>query len=197
MKIAIVTCRKVSSLTDSEKPLIPLFLQKGIYATAEVWDDTGVDWSKYDAIIIRSVWDYHLKNQTFSQWIEEIRQLEIKMFNDPEIVKWNQNKFYLKELDENGFKTISTDFIKNKEEFKKYEPHWGKAVIKPAISASSYRTNLFEISDWEKTMEQYLSYPDDMPYLIQKFTPEIQSFGELSLMFFNRSYAYTILKNCQ
>ena len=33
----------------------------GVAVTPAVWDDPGVDWSAFDAVVIRSTWDYPLK----------------------------------------------------------------------------------------------------------------------------------------
>jgi hypothetical protein len=37
----------------------------GIRAEAAVWSDQSIDWESYDAVVIRSCWDYHLRVAEF------------------------------------------------------------------------------------------------------------------------------------
>ena len=194
MNIAIATCHKVPTLTDSEKLLIPLYLQKGIIAAPEVWNSTKVKWEKYEVIIIRSLWDYHLRPKLFLTWLSLLKSLGIKVLNDANIIKENHNKFYLKNLEKKGVSIVPTQYIPSGQPLEVDELNWDKMVIKPAISASSYRTKLFKKEEFEEIQKEYEEWLKTSDYLIQKFIPEIQSFGELSIIFFNRKYSHTILK---
>tara|TARA_B100000497_G_C7649564_1_gene390724 strand:- start:214 stop:1065 length:852 start_codon:yes stop_codon:yes gene_type:complete len=194
MKIAIATCNKVPTLTDSEKLLITLYSQKGIIATPEVWDNPNVKWEAYEVVIIRSVWDYHLYAQLFLNWLNLLKSKGVMVLNDVNLIKENHNKFYLKNLAAKGVSIVPTYYIPSGQPLEMEELDWDKMVIKPAISASSYRTKLFKNEEFEEIKNEYEEWLKTSDYLIQKFIPEIQSFGELSIIFFNRKYSHTILK---
>ena len=200
MKIGIVTCKKVAALTKSEQALIPLFKEKNIVAEAVVWNNPAVIWEQYAYLIIRSIWDYHLNPIAFNQWLQYLATKNIKTLNALSILQANQHKFYLKKLAEQGIKIIPTLFIKQTNNFNLAEVRsmgWEKVVIKPAVSASSFLTDLFTVSDIDAIETKYQPIAKERDLLVQKFMPAIQTFGELSIIFFNRKYAYTVLKTAK
>ena len=197
MKIGLVTCKKVASLLESEQALIPLFRKKNIHAEPMVWNDPRVDWRSYDYLIIRSIWDYHLYPEEFSNWLTRIEDLGIKMLNNSKIIKLNQHKFYLKKLEEKGVDIVPTLFLE-KSETLDLSPlialNWEQAVIKPAISASAFLTEKFETPQAAEIEKKYKKWSAEREFLVQKFMPEVRTFGELSIIFFNRKYSHTVLK---
>ena len=89
MKTAIVTCNSVPNLTESDRKLLPLLRSRGIMADIVLWNDSSIDWKKYDLIIVRSIWDYHLNIDEFLKWLDTIESMEIKMLNNANIIKEN------------------------------------------------------------------------------------------------------------
>ncbi|MGB5821333.1 MAG: hypothetical protein WBG90_17745 [Saonia sp.] len=197
MKIGIVTCKEVSSLTTSEQALLSLFGKKNIIAEALVWDDPSINWAIYDNLIIRSIWDYHLHPETFSAWLRRIENYGIKTLNPISTIRSNQHKFYLKKLEEEGVKIVPSLFIDQTPDLdlsRLKELEWQQAVIKPAISASAFLTEMFVPKEVAKVQKKYKTIAFERDLLVQKFMPEVQSFGELSLLFFNGHYSHTVLK---
>jgi glutathione synthase/RimK-type ligase-like ATP-grasp enzyme len=200
MTIGLVTCSKLPALTPSEQLLIPLFARHNINANALVWSDETINWCDYDYLIFRSIWDSHLNPAAFSNWLQHLKNINAKTFNPVDTVQFNQHKFYLKYLEEKGVAIIPTLFIEktgklNLSELK--SNGWQKAVIKPAISASAYLTELFMVNDLQRIEEKYADIAVERDLLVQQFMPQIQSFGELSLVFFNKKYAHTVLKTAK
>ena len=197
MKIAIATCNKVPALTENEQLILPLLSEREMMTIACVWDDESINWSEYDLVIIRSIWDYHLNFERFQVWLNHLENLNISVLNNVEVLRENSHKFYLQRLMDEDCSVIPTQFISAGTSLESIEPKWDKAVIKPAISASSYRTELFEFSQWNHIVEKFSKWTKSTDFLIQKFIPEIQSFGELSIIFFNRKYSHTIIKRAK
>ena len=198
--IGLITCKKLPALTASEQLLIPIFARHNINATSLVWDDETINWSNYDYLIFRSIWDSHLNPVAFSNWLRHLKNINVKTFNPVDTVQFNQHKFYLKYLEQKGVAIIPTLFIEKTDRLYLGElknKGWKKAVIKPAISASAYLTELFDIDDIQKIEEKYHDIAIEKDLLVQQFMPEIQSFGELSLIFFNKKYAHTVLKTAK
>src|SRR5262245_53764265 len=55
----------------------------GVTVTPAVWDDPGVDWSGFDAVVIRSTWDYPLKADQFERWLRGLAASGPRLWNPP------------------------------------------------------------------------------------------------------------------
>ncbi len=74
------------------------------------------------------------------------------------------------------------------------EKKWQKMVIKPAVSASAYRTCLFEPKDIHAIEKKFSSVAAECELLVQPFIREVNEHGEISLLFFSRQYSHAVLK---
>jgi glutathione synthase/RimK-type ligase-like ATP-grasp enzyme len=197
MKIAILTCQKLPDLTKNDQLLIPALAKVTITATTVIWDDKTVDWTNFDYLIFRNTWDYFEKEAEFNLWLEHIEQLGIKTLNPIAIIKKNKHKFYLREMEKQGIKILPTIFIDKTDQLdldKSMPSHWKKAVIKPAFSAGSYQTEVFESIDIQKINTCYKEVASEKELLLQEFMPEIQTLGETSIIFFNKKFSHAVNK---
>jgi glutathione synthase/RimK-type ligase-like ATP-grasp enzyme len=193
--IALLTCQRLSNLTEPDQSLIPLFRNHGITAEPVIWNDPNIDWKKYDYLIIRNTWDYYTQSDAFIKWLNALRDQKIRMLNPIDVVLNNMHKFYLRDFQQNGVQIISTLFSDKSSpiSFEKLtEKSWQKIVIKPAISAGSYLTKTFETSELTKASFDEIVEGND--WLIQPFLPEIEQQGELSMIFFNNEFSHAIVK---
>jgi glutathione synthase/RimK-type ligase-like ATP-grasp enzyme len=197
MKIALLTCQKLPNLLETENQLIPELAKHNILAKAVIWDDQTINWKDFDLLIFRNTWDYYEKQIEFDAWLEKIKKLKIRTLNSIEIIYQNKHKFYLKEFQKDGFKIVPTIFIEKTSHLnirKVIPTHWKKAVIKPAYSAGSYQTQVFELSEIDSINNQYLSIASEKELLLQEFMPEIQTLGETSFIFFNKKFSHAVNK---
>ena len=196
-KIALLACEKFPNLTSSDQLLIPALAKHNILAKAEIWDNPSVDWTTYDYLIFRNTWDYYEKEQQFNLWLDQIEKLGTKTLNSIKIIQQNKHKFYLKDLQEKGVKIIPTLFQEktNSLDLKAIIPdHWKKIVIKPAFSAGSYLTEVFQPSEIESINSKYSSIAIEKELLIQEFKSEIITLGETSFIFFNKQFSHCVNK---
>jgi glutathione synthase/RimK-type ligase-like ATP-grasp enzyme len=197
MKIGLLTCEKLPNLTISDQQLIPELAKHNLIAKAVIWDDKTINWSNFDYLIFRNTWDYFEKETEFNLWLDQIEKLGIKTLNAIEIIKHNKHKFYLREMEKEGISILPTIFIDKTEHLNLAEiipKHWKKAVIKPAFSAGSYLTSVFDASDIEKINDEYTKIAPERELLLQEFMPEIQTLGETSFIFFNKKFSHAINK---
>ncbi len=196
-RIALVTCQTLPQLTDSEQKLLPLLADLGIQAEPRVWNDIQVDWSNYDGIIIRSVWDYHLQYSFFLAWLVHLENLAIPVWNPVEVLRENSHKFYLQTLAEAGLHTIPTLCLTRSQnpdwEKIKAQP-WPQVVIKPAISAGAMDTRILSRDQLEQADSPLRSLLAKTDVLIQPYTEAVAEQGEWSLIFFNGNYSHAVLK---
>jgi glutathione synthase/RimK-type ligase-like ATP-grasp enzyme len=197
MKIALLTSEKLPDLTSSDQLLIPEFKKYAIIAEPVIWDNRQVDWMLYDYLIFRNTWDYFEKEKEFNLWLDEIEKLGVKTLNPVDVIKQNKHKFYLRDMEKLGCKIIPTLFVDKTDNLNLSEiipRDWEKVIIKPAFSAGSYQTELFDCSSVEKINKRYLSIASEKELLVQKFIPEIQTLGETSFIFFNKKYSHCVNK---
>jgi glutathione synthase/RimK-type ligase-like ATP-grasp enzyme len=197
MKIALLTCKKLPDLTPQDQLLIPELKKHNIDVTAVIWDNSTINWNDFDYLIFRNTWDYFEKENEFNLWLDQIEKLGIKTLNPLAIIKQNKHKFYLREMEQQGIKIIPTVFVDKRTELNLAEltpTHWKKTVLKPAFSAGSYLTEVFETADTERISTQYKNIASQKELLLQQFMPEIQSVGETSLIFFNKKFSHAVNK---
>lgn len=197
MKIGLLTCAKLPELTPEDQLLLPELAKHNITATAVIWDDATIQWSNFDYLIFRNTWDYFEKEAAFNTWLDSIEQLGIKTLNSIDIIKNNKHKFYLREMEKQGIRILPTLFLEKTNHLHLAEiipPHWKKMVLKPAFSAGSYQTEVFDLKDIEKINTQYKDIASEKELLLQEFMPEIQTLGETSFIFFNKKFSHAVNK---
>ena len=84
LRIALVTAREALPLDEDMPPLRAALAQAGLSADTPCWDDPGVDWSNYDAALLRSTWDYVDRIDEFLDWCEQCAR-QTRLLNPPEI----------------------------------------------------------------------------------------------------------------
>jgi hypothetical protein len=197
-RIALATSSKYPDLTDDDRLLLRPLAERGIQGAAAVWDDPAVDWPSFDAVILRSCWDYHLKHEAFLRWIALLEQANISVWNSAPLVRWNANKSYLRDLEAKGIAIVPTfwpeagDSIGLRERL--HDLGWTKAVVKPRISATAHRTHLIPTDDADSVQDVFDELRGGPGVMVQKFMDSIVSEGEWSLIFFDGRFSHAVLK---
>jgi glutathione synthase/RimK-type ligase-like ATP-grasp enzyme len=197
MKIALLTCEKLPDLNPEDQKIIPALAQHNIESSAVIWSDKTVNWTDFDYLIFRNTWDYFEKETEFKIWLDHIEKLGIKTLNPIEVIKQNIHKFYLREMEQQGITILPTLFIDKTAHLdlaKRIPSHWEKAVIKPAFSAGSYLTEVFNVSNSTEIDQQYATIALEKELLVQEFMPQIQTLGETSFIFFNKKFSHAVNK---
>ena len=95
MRIAFVTYRALPQLADDDRLAVAELRQHDVAVESAAWDSPLVDWSVYDALVIRSVWDYHLRPREFETWLALVERLGVPLWNPASLVRWKMDKRYL------------------------------------------------------------------------------------------------------
>jgi len=103
-RLAIATFDARPAITEGDRLFVEE-LPREISVEAHPWGDAAVDWSRFDAVVLRSTWDYHLRCEEFLHWIDRVSGLGVPVWNQSSLVRWNSDKRYLKELQAQGFET--------------------------------------------------------------------------------------------
>lgn len=196
MKIAFLTCANRPELLAKEQALAAKLCPK-ICADIQVWNDPSVNWKNYNYLIFRSIWDYFCYPEAFSTYLAYLQMQQIRTVNPIEVVQRNLHKFYLQDMQAQGIAIIPTVFLPKNTTFDLscvVKNNWQKAVIKPAVSGGAFLTKVFEPHEIENILAEYTPLAATRDFLVQPFMSEIVTDGEISLLFFQKVYQYSVLK---
>ncbi len=118
--IGLVTCQKYLDMTPDEQALRLSLAELGVEAVAVAWDDTKVDWTRFDGLVVRTIWNYHEQPTAFRSWLAEIEQVGVAVWNNVPIIRWNMEKTYLRDLADRGVNILLVSRIFTPREFDSY-----------------------------------------------------------------------------
>jgi hypothetical protein len=198
MRLAFATCLHLGKLTLDDQLAADLLQYQNIIVDAASWDDPEVQWQNYDAVILRSTWNYHRKLPQFLRWLEILDNANVAVWNRTDVVRANVSKKYLIDFENAGIPIVPTVLLPANEEAELksvlQNQNWNRVIIKPEVSASAYLTvsaSLSTVSDDQQQLDKILK---NSGALIQEFRKEIVESGEWSLIFFNREFSHAVLK---
>ena len=196
--LAFATCRTWMNLSDDERLVADALRSHGASVSAAIWDAPDIDWSRFDAVVIRSTWDYHLSPDQFASWVRRFADGRPRLWNPPDVVLQNMHKSYLSSLAAKGVQTVPSVYLASGTEVSlrtlMIDHGWEDVVIKPVISAAAYetwRTSLPMAGTDQGKFDGQITRRD---LLIQPYIPEIASKGEWSLVFIGGAFSHAVLK---
>lgn len=197
-RVALVTCEKYSGLYGDDLLLVSALEEAGVSAVPAVWSGADIDWTSFDALVMRSPWDYFERAAEFRHWLDARIASNVLMCNSKEILDWNFDKSYLRDLARRGVEIVPTICVARQEKVDiaalARARGWNEIVVKPTIGGGGYRTyrlRLDELPRYAADIGQTLA---DRGVLVQPFLPEIVTGGELSLLFFDGVYSHAVCK---
>jgi glutathione synthase/RimK-type ligase-like ATP-grasp enzyme len=197
-RVALVTCAAYPNLFEDDLLLAKALEQIGISAFPAVWSDAAVDWTSFDALVIRTPWDYFERAAEFRAWLDARIASGVLMCNAGDILDWNYDKRYLQDLEAAGVPLVPTICIRRGEQADVAAlargRSWNEIVVKPTISGGAYRTYRFYVDDAASHQKEIDDTLADRGVLVQPFLPEILRDGELSLLFFDGVYSHAVRK---
>jgi glutathione synthase/RimK-type ligase-like ATP-grasp enzyme len=198
LKIGLVTCAKLPELTPDDRLLQEELQRRGHLVRGVVWSEERGDWREFDQLVIRSCWDYHLRPAEFGAWLAAMEAAGVPLWNPAALVRWNMHKAYLQDLAAGGVPVVPTLFLEQGTRASLAEllaeQGWSHAVMKPAISASAFRTSLVardQATAAQASLDGLLAAGD---VLVQRFVPEVRSQGEWSVVFLGGAFSHAVLK---
>ncbi len=86
-------------------------------------------------MIMRSVWDYHLRRSDFQRWLIELAECDLRLFNPVSLIQWNLDKIYLSDLASAGVDVIPTVWAGKSSTAT--NNHWADITIGTALGLTS------------------------------------------------------------
>lgn len=193
--VILATCGKQPELTPSDAVLAAALAARGARVSVAPWDLVSANGAQPRTVCLRSTWDYHRRIGEFKDWLGAVAAGN-RVVNPVATVLWNLDKQYLRELEKQGIAIPETRWFEPGEQpylSDVLKAHgWERAVLKPRISATAYGTHLIKPgvllmgNDWAQALAT--------GGLIQEFVPEIQTGGEISLLYFGGAFSHAVRK---
>lgn len=199
-RVALATCSQLPDLDKDDVPLIAALASRGITAEPAVWDDPAVDWQAYDLVLVRSTWDYSPRHDEFLAWARSLP----KVANSADVIEWNTDKRYLRELEAAGIPVIPTIWLDPARHLSKRAVHtrmpaFGDFVVKPVVSAGAQNTGRYQPVSAEsrgKAIAHATRLLDDGRWvMIQPYVTSVDTTGETCLIFVDGEHTHAIRKN--
>ena len=154
-------------------------------ADFQVWDDPAVDWSAYDRVVLRSVWDYSWRLEEFLAWCRVVGPTALR--NGPELVAFNANKRYLADI---SVPTVPTSFIAPGDALPSVD---GEIVVKPNISAGARDTGRFASAASAIALIDEI-HASGRVALVQPYLSSVGLRGETSVVFIGGEISHFLAK---
>lgn len=154
------------------------------------WTELG-DLSGFDLVAPLVTWGYHADFGRFLAMIETLERSGVAVANPPSVLRWNADKSYLNRLWSQGAPAIPTLFLERADAASVAEAAErlgaDRLVVKPRVSASSHRTVRIRPGD-------PLEGAPEGPALVQPYLPSVETDGETSLIFYEKTFSHAIRK---
>jgi glutathione synthase/RimK-type ligase-like ATP-grasp enzyme len=195
MRLAIATCTEFPDLHISAQQILAPLQRRAIQTEIAIWNDERVHWRDYDAVLLRSVWDYHRQIDAFRAWLDHLDAVHVPVWNPPTLLRWNMDKRYLQHLLKSDVPVLPTVFVESETSLAGIlrDNDWSRAVVKPVISAGGDNTWQTTHSQAEQHQAQFTQLVQQGGVMVQPFMPQIEQ-GEWSLLYFNGLYSHALLK---
>ncbi|MFB6251636.1 MAG: RimK family alpha-L-glutamate ligase [Halobellus sp.] len=195
--VALATAAGLPSLIDDEDAFRTALDARGVTAEPVVWSDETVAWGEFDAVLVRTIWDYYRCEDAFDAWLDRLDRVPTSVWNPVRTLRWNSHKFYLRDLAEQGVPTLQTAFLERGADASLDElmadRGWDEVVVKPAMSAGAFETNRVSQADVDAAQAWFDEILARRDVLVQRFADEIEA-GEWSLIFFDGAYSHAVRK---
>ena len=202
--IGLVTSRVLTEPDPDREPLLAALDAAGVRASLVGWDDPDAPAAEtFDALLLRSCWNYPQAVSAFRAWLKEA-SAGTRIWNSPDTVRWNMHKQYLLEFEDAGIPIVPTRLVAQGTALDiasvAETDGWDDIVVKPAISAGSYRTKRIESEaarrpDAQQFVDWILA---DSDLLIQPFMESVvSSYGERNLIWIDGEFTHAVAKRAR
>ena len=153
------------------------------------WGD-GPDWSSFDAVVIRGTWDYIDARDEFLAWASS---LPVPLANPADVLRWNTDKRYLRELEAAGIPVVPTAWGVGNGHAALPD---GEFVVKPAVSAGARNSARYNGAADHARARAHVEAIEAAGgvAMVQPFMPAVESVGETGTYVVGGAVSHAIRK---
>ena len=182
---------------DDDLAIAPL-AKRGWQVETVPWNRPGVDWRRFERVILRSTWDYQDDPETFLAVLESIEASGVALDNPLDVVRWNLDKSYLRELAEQSVPTVPTHWLDRLAPgqlgglFDRLD--CDELVVKPVLGANAGDAFWLDRQSVAVRAAEVESVFANKPLLAQPLVRSVLTEGEVSLVYFWGKLSHAVLK---
>ncbi|MET9266347.1 hypothetical protein [Amycolatopsis sp. NPDC004079] len=193
---------RVSLPIDYDMPLLREACAKvGLETEVCQWEDAEVDWARFDAVVLRSPWNYVDQLPEFLAWCERVEKATL-LLNPLAVARWALDKSYLADLAALGVPVVPSRFASPGDDpdlvvQEVLEKHLEatEIVVKPGIGAYSRNVRRFTRPATREAAAHLSKLFDEGGHaLVQPYFASVDRDGETNLIYFDREYSHAIRK---
>lgn len=181
MRIALASCTDLPDWEVDDLPFHTALRERGADLHVLPWDAPGVDWETFDAVLVRTTWDYQTRPAAFLAWADSVGP---RLLNPAAVLRWNLDKRYLRELAEAGAPLAPTVWLEPGQPVDLsevlQEQGWSAGFLKPVVGASARATHRFTPSEAAAAQAWLDPVLEREAMMFQPYLPAVEGFGEVS-----------------
>ena len=193
----------IENVLLEDRLVVEALQAEGLKVVRKSWDDPHFDWSTTKLALFRTTWDYFDRFHEFSKWFENTSKLT-QFINSKQLIQWNIDKHYLRDLSKSGVQIPRTVFIEKGTKTtlveaianakSEYGFSTGIFILKPCVSGAARHTYKFQTNDIDQYETIFQKLVSEEAMILQEFQKNIVSEGEISVMVFNGQFTHAVLK---
>jgi glutathione synthase/RimK-type ligase-like ATP-grasp enzyme len=199
MLLALATRADLPTWEVDDRALHAALAGAGVAFEQPVWNDPAVDWRRFDAVLIRTTWDYQDHLPAFRAWAAAVAAVA-PLCNPEPVVAWNTHKSYLRELQRAGVPLAPTRWLARGEQADvaalTRAAGWREGFLKPCVGATARETLRFRV-DADGLLRAQAHVDRLLPHedlMLQPFLPAVLARGEWSAIFVDGAIAHCVRK---
>jgi len=187
--VLLATCAELPDGDEDAELLDAALARLGVDGRWCAWTDPDVDWDT-GLVVLRSTWDYTVDRAAYLEWVSALPRVA----NGPDVVVWNTDKVYLRDLAAAGVPTVATTFaapgeaahfLEGVEEF----------VVKPSVGAGSRGAGRFTADRLEQARSHVAElHAAGRTALVQPYLDAVDSAGETALIYIDGVFSHCVRK---
>lgn len=191
--IALATCAEIPDLDTEGRLALHALQRAGATVEAAVWDDPDVAWERFDAVVVRSTWDYTTKRTAFLAWAGHVEEVS-ELYNPAAVLRWNSDKHYLHDLSEAGIPVVPSAFLEPGDRPTAHPFAEVDHVVKPAVGAGSLDAARHQPGSSASTRHIERLLAQGRSVITQPYLNEVDTQGESALLYFAGAFAHSLRK---
>ena len=205
--IVFVTYGDLKQGDPDDLEALEILRQRGYQCSVADWRDASFPFQSTRLVVLRSTWDYHLHHSEFMAWLKNLASHSI-LKNSWELVQWNSDKRYLRDLTARGIGCVPTHYIEegadqlDSSSFVQILRDIGsaskKVVVKPSIGLSTFGVKKFDLSisaGEEAALEHINQLARNYCVMVQPYLEAVETYGERALAFIDGEFSHAIRKS--
>ncbi len=180
----------IDNILADDQLLIDALAARGCVAERVSW--TGA-LDGFDLAVFRTTWDYFDRLEAFRDWLANE---DVPLLNRRELIEWNLDKRYLRDLERAGVGILPTTYLERGETavledaFAEHD----EVVIKPLVSGAARDTHRIHRRDLARGQSILDGLLTRKAMMIQPFAKEILAEGEITLVVIDGRPAHAVRK---